>query len=223
MPKGVSNKRYAPEFKKMVVETMLKEKLSYSETARQQGPAAKAAAKRGRRGSAGRSPAAARFAAQKFSRRGAYPCAVSPTITGKQIPNLRLWRNGYVQKGLYRHQRLLPAGAAGHHRAVAGHQARHRARVLSPADEKPEPRHDLPAVEHPHARVVRDGHEPARRSRAVPRSGHDPARRSRDHRRHGQGALAAGRCGHGARHRAPHGRGACRGVHDPGHQRHERL
>lgn len=34
MPKGVPNKRYKPEFKKMVVETMLKEKLSYSETAR---------------------------------------------------------------------------------------------------------------------------------------------------------------------------------------------
>ena len=35
MPKGVPNKRYTPEFKKMVVETMQKEKLSYSETARQ--------------------------------------------------------------------------------------------------------------------------------------------------------------------------------------------
>ena len=35
MPKGVPNKRYTPEFKKLVVETMLEEKLSYSETARQ--------------------------------------------------------------------------------------------------------------------------------------------------------------------------------------------
>ena len=35
MPKGVPNRRYAPEFKKLVVETMLKEKLSYCETARQ--------------------------------------------------------------------------------------------------------------------------------------------------------------------------------------------
>ena len=35
MPKGVPNKRYTPEFKKMVVETMRKEKLSYCETARQ--------------------------------------------------------------------------------------------------------------------------------------------------------------------------------------------
>ena len=35
MPKGVANKRYTPEFKKMVVETMRKEKLSYCETARQ--------------------------------------------------------------------------------------------------------------------------------------------------------------------------------------------
>ena len=35
MPKGVPNKRYTPEFKKLVVETMQKEKLSYSETARQ--------------------------------------------------------------------------------------------------------------------------------------------------------------------------------------------
>ncbi len=35
MPKGVPNKRYTPEFKKMVIETMQKEKLSYSETARQ--------------------------------------------------------------------------------------------------------------------------------------------------------------------------------------------
>ncbi len=35
MPKGVPNKRYAPEFKKPVVETMQQEKLSYRETARQ--------------------------------------------------------------------------------------------------------------------------------------------------------------------------------------------
>ena len=35
MPKGVPNKRYTPEFKKIVVETMQKEKLSYRETARQ--------------------------------------------------------------------------------------------------------------------------------------------------------------------------------------------
>ena len=34
MPKGVPNKRYTPEFKKMVVETMQQEKLSYKETAR---------------------------------------------------------------------------------------------------------------------------------------------------------------------------------------------
>ena len=33
MPKGVPNKRYTPEFKKLVVETMQEEKLSYSETA----------------------------------------------------------------------------------------------------------------------------------------------------------------------------------------------
>ena len=32
---GVPNKRYTPEFKKLVVETMLEEKLSYSEAARQ--------------------------------------------------------------------------------------------------------------------------------------------------------------------------------------------
>lgn len=32
--KGVPNKRYTPEFKKQVVEIMLKEKLSYRETAR---------------------------------------------------------------------------------------------------------------------------------------------------------------------------------------------
>ena len=35
MPKGVPNKRYTPEFKKLVVETMQKEKLSYREAARQ--------------------------------------------------------------------------------------------------------------------------------------------------------------------------------------------
>lgn len=35
MPKGKPNKRYTPEFKIMVVETMQKEKLSYSEAARQ--------------------------------------------------------------------------------------------------------------------------------------------------------------------------------------------
>ena len=34
MPKGVPNRRYTPEFKVLVVETMQKEKLSYSETAR---------------------------------------------------------------------------------------------------------------------------------------------------------------------------------------------
>ena len=34
MPKGVPNKRYTPEFKKMVIETMIEEKLSYKETAR---------------------------------------------------------------------------------------------------------------------------------------------------------------------------------------------
>ena len=35
MPKGIPNKRYVPEFKKQVIETMQKEKLSYRETARQ--------------------------------------------------------------------------------------------------------------------------------------------------------------------------------------------
>lgn len=34
MPKGVPNKRYTPEFKRMVIETMLGEKLSYRETRR---------------------------------------------------------------------------------------------------------------------------------------------------------------------------------------------
>ena len=34
MPKGVPNKRYTPEFKKHVIETMQQEKLSYSETSR---------------------------------------------------------------------------------------------------------------------------------------------------------------------------------------------
>ena len=34
MPKGVPNKRYTPEFKKQVIETMLSEKMSYCETAR---------------------------------------------------------------------------------------------------------------------------------------------------------------------------------------------
>ena len=31
MPKGVPNKRYTPEFKKLVIETMLEEKLNYHE------------------------------------------------------------------------------------------------------------------------------------------------------------------------------------------------
>ena len=35
MPKGIPNKRYTPEFKIKVVETMQTEKLSYRETARQ--------------------------------------------------------------------------------------------------------------------------------------------------------------------------------------------
>ena len=34
MPKGVAHKRYTPEFKKTVIETMQQEGLSYSETAR---------------------------------------------------------------------------------------------------------------------------------------------------------------------------------------------
>ena len=34
MPKGVPNKRYTPEFKKLVIATMQEEKLSYSETCR---------------------------------------------------------------------------------------------------------------------------------------------------------------------------------------------
>ena len=34
MPKGVPNKKYTPEFKKQVVETMLRDNLSYSETGR---------------------------------------------------------------------------------------------------------------------------------------------------------------------------------------------
>ena len=34
MPKGIPNKRYTPEFKKLVVETMMKGKLSCRETAR---------------------------------------------------------------------------------------------------------------------------------------------------------------------------------------------
>ena len=34
MPKGIPNKRYTPEFKKLVVETMQEEKLSYSKTCR---------------------------------------------------------------------------------------------------------------------------------------------------------------------------------------------
>ena len=34
MPKGVPNKRYTPEFKRIVIEVMKEEKLSYSETAR---------------------------------------------------------------------------------------------------------------------------------------------------------------------------------------------
>ena len=34
MPKGIPNKRYTPEFKKLVVETMINEKLSYRETER---------------------------------------------------------------------------------------------------------------------------------------------------------------------------------------------
>ena len=34
MPKGIPNKRYTPEFKKLVIETMQKDKLSYRETAR---------------------------------------------------------------------------------------------------------------------------------------------------------------------------------------------
>lgn len=35
MPKGVSNKRYTGEFKQMVIETMMREKISYCEAARQ--------------------------------------------------------------------------------------------------------------------------------------------------------------------------------------------
>ena len=35
MSKGIPNKRYTPEFKKLVVKTMQKERISYRETARQ--------------------------------------------------------------------------------------------------------------------------------------------------------------------------------------------
>ena len=35
MPKGIPNKRYTPEFKKMVVETMQEEKISYRKAAKQ--------------------------------------------------------------------------------------------------------------------------------------------------------------------------------------------
>ena len=37
MPKGIPNKRYTGEFKQEVVETMIREKLSYREAARQYG------------------------------------------------------------------------------------------------------------------------------------------------------------------------------------------
>lgn len=37
MPKGMPNKKYTAEFKKIVVETLLKEKMSYSEAERQVG------------------------------------------------------------------------------------------------------------------------------------------------------------------------------------------
>ena len=37
MSKGIPNKRYTPEFKKLVIETMQEEKLSYSETERRFG------------------------------------------------------------------------------------------------------------------------------------------------------------------------------------------
>lgn len=37
MPKGIANKRYTGEFKQKVVETMMQEKLSYKEAARQFG------------------------------------------------------------------------------------------------------------------------------------------------------------------------------------------
>ncbi len=49
MPKGVANKRYRPEFKKKVIETMLQEKLSYKETARRFGTEGFALERRGRR------------------------------------------------------------------------------------------------------------------------------------------------------------------------------
>ena len=34
MPKGIPNKRYTPEFKQLVIDTMREERLSYSETER---------------------------------------------------------------------------------------------------------------------------------------------------------------------------------------------
>ena len=73
MPKGVPNKRYTPEFKKLVIETMQEEELSYSETCRrfdvnsrdqiksweriylEEGPEGLAVERRGR-GSKGRPP-----------------------------------------------------------------------------------------------------------------------------------------------------------------------
>ena len=37
MPKGTQHKKYTPEFKKLVVETMIEEKLGYKETERRFG------------------------------------------------------------------------------------------------------------------------------------------------------------------------------------------
>ena len=74
MPRGKPNKRYTPEFKQKVIETMQKEKLSYCETARQfevcnhhrieaweriyleEGPEGFRIERRGRRGKDGRPP-----------------------------------------------------------------------------------------------------------------------------------------------------------------------
>ena len=74
MPKGIPNKKYTGEFKQMVVETMRKEGLSYSETARQfeindhhrvmsweriyleEGPEGLYVERRGRSGKGGRPP-----------------------------------------------------------------------------------------------------------------------------------------------------------------------
>ena len=130
---------------------------------------------------------------------------------------------GTAQEGLPGHQRLHQGRAARHDRVVPSHERHDQGRGLPAHFEAPFSRYDLPAGVHPHAHLVRDGHDGHGRQRRVLRSWHHPAGRPRDHRGLGSGHGTFAGHHHGARRPS-------RGPGQPGqvfagacHQRHVGL